>query len=133
MSGALDSVSTRRPEIKRQLTMISAYRPMLRITVTWCLVERNSENTDRAPWNSKSHNFRRHLLFFFIHPSVLLSALFENCIACKSGFIFFRVSYMFGLGENGRAESLASVSEDEADEEIWKHTIESEECEKQPH
>lgn len=40
---------------------------------------------------------------------------------------------MFRLGENGRAESLASVSEDEADEEIWKHTIESEECEKQPH
>jgi len=90
MSGARDFVFTRRPEIKRQPTMISTYRPMLRVTVTWCLVGRNSENTDRAPWNSKSHNFRRHLLlFFFIHPSVLFSALFENCIACKSGFIFF--------------------------------------------
>lgn len=71
-SGARDFVFTRRPEIKRQPTMISAYRPILRIgiTVTWCLVERNSENTVRAPWNSKSHNFRRHLFFFSsIRPS----------------------------------------------------------------
>lgn len=70
--GARDFVFTRRPEIKRQPTMISAYRPMLRITVTRCLVARYSGNTDRAPWNSKSHNFRRHLLSFFFHPSVRL-------------------------------------------------------------
>lgn len=100
MSGARDFVFTRRPEIKRQPTMISTYRPMLRVTVTWCLVGRNSENTDRAPWNSKSHNFRRHLLlFFFIHPSVLFSALFENCIACKSGFIFFGSRIFFDQGK----------------------------------